>query len=357
MGNSIVLINFNEYQGGGETLLIRFAEYMRKKNINYYIVCSTNSFIHKELIDRDFSRSTYYTTEKNYNTVYLNKKDRDFLICDLATKITNEAKVCLVSFCLRDLYTSFLLSRKVLNASVSHLVLHIQDDLFLGQTLFDKLFYLFFGTRKFSNHKNIKLNRAVLKIINSNKGLISMAEIINDYWYKQFQLLIPNQNIIPLPSFKKIPEIEYQKLNNKKIIWIGRIVDFKIPAIIAMIEFVSKNEEYSLTIVGDGSRKKITDYLNSKSLNVSRIKFEGEVPYKDLGEIIKGHSIGYAMGTSLIELAMYKIPVIIALASYDHMLLSNSICGGIFYDKPLGCDGSDLIFVDQKKINFNIPAV
>lgn len=357
MDETIVLINFNEYQGGGETLLIRFAEYLRDNSKNYIIICSKNSFIHSELILRNFPLDKYYCSVKNYNTVYITKVKRDLFIEDLATILVSTYKVCLVSFCMRDLYTTFLLSRKLFHATITHLVLHIQDDLFLGQTLIDKLTYFTLRSRKFSNQRNIECNRMALSTINNNGGLISMAEIINSYWFKKFQIRIPTENIVPLPSFKVVPEIEYQKLNNKKIIWIGRIVDFKIPAIIAMIEFVSNNEEYSLTIVGDGGRKVILDYICVNSLSVSRVKFVGEVSYNELGEVIKGHSIGYAMGTSLIELAMYKIPVIVALASYDHSLLSNSICGGIFYNKPRGCDGSDLMVFDQQEISFTIPEV
>lgn len=49
------------------------------------------------------------------------------------------------------------------------------------------------------------------------------------------------------------------------------------------------------------------------------------------------------MGTSLVELAQMGLPVIVALASYDHKHFARPICGGLFYDQQPGCDGSELM--------------
>lgn len=354
MKELIILLNFNTYQGGGETLLLRFAKYLRDNKIDFLIFCSENSFIHNELKKIEYSECNFHSTNLSYDLPYLSEKKKKQFIDDLSKTICKDVKARLVSFCMRDLYAAFLVSRELSNSSISHLILHIQDNLFLGQTLWDKFQYISLRARNFTNKKNIKLNRLALTVVNKNGGLISMAQIINDFWLKSFKFLIPNENVVPLPSFRLIPGVEYKLLSNKRIIWIGRIVDFKIPSIIAMIEFVSSNENYSLTIVGDGDRKVIFDYVDSKSLDISRVSFLGEVPYQELGDVIKGHSIGYAMGTSLIELAMFKIPVIVALASYDHELFVRQICGGIFFNKQKGCDGSDLMLNNQSDIKTTI---
>ena len=354
MKELIVLLNFNEYQGGGETLLVRFAEYLRNNRCEFLIFCTANGFIHNELRKRDFSEYNFSAIDLNYNLLYQSDSKKIYFINNLFKRMGKDVKINIVSFCLRDLYTAFFISQKTINCSISHLVLHVQDDLFLGQTIWNKFLNVFFNIQNFTQHKNIKSNRLALSIINKNQGLISMTQVINDYWYKTFGLVIPKSNVVPLPSFRLLPGVEYQTLNNKRIIWIGRIVDFKIPSIIAMIEFVSKNKDYSMTIVGDGDRKIIFNYVNLKALDISRIHFVGEVPYQELGDVIKGHSIGYGMGTSLIELAMHRIPVIVALASFNHVFFTSPICGGIFYNQPKGCDGSDLIFKSQSDIKCTI---
>jgi hypothetical protein len=60
------------------------------------------------------------------------------------------------------------------------------------------------------------------------------------------------------------------------------------------------------------------------------------------------------MGTSLIELAKFQIPVVIALASYTHAPFSRPICGGLFFDQPRGCDGSELSMRSESEIEITI---
>lgn len=354
MEEIIVLINFNEYQGGGETLLVRFSEYLQRENIKFLALCESKSFIFKELKKRGINDNSIDTTDLDYNYYYLNELERIEFINSLALKIGDYSCVRLVTFCLRDLYTAFMLSSHFKNCSISHLILHIQDDLYLGQTLLDKIIYKGFQVRQFSGKDNIELNRELLKNLNEKEGLISMAEIISEFWYRNFKIKIPKSHVVPLPSFVDLKTLGDKGLNEKKIIWIGRFVDFKIPSIVSMIDFVSNNQEYSLTIVGDGDKKKILNYIQKNSLDISRISFVGEIPYHNLGEVIKKHSIGYGMGTSLIELAQYKLPVIIALASYTHKFFDRQICGGLFYDKAKGCDGSDLILISPDNIELTI---
>lgn len=354
MEEIIVLINFNEYQGGGETLLVRYSEYLQKNNIKFLSLCDKKSFIYTELKKRNIDDLNIGVTDIDYNYFYLNELERVNFINCLKEKIGKQSCVRLVTFCLRDLYTAFKLSNQFENCSISHLILHIQDDLYLGQTLLDKFKYKIFQVRQFSGKINIDLNRKLLKKVNEKTGLICMAEIINNFWHQSFQIVVPNSHVVPLPSFVALKDVNYKTRNEKKIIWIGRFVDFKIPSIVSMIEFVSNNKDYSLTIVGDGNKKKILEYVKKNSLDVSRVNFIGEVPYHNLGAVIKNHSIGYGMGTSLIELAQYKLPVLIALASYTHEFFNRSICGGLFYNKAKGCDGSDLMLISPNDVKTTI---
>lgn len=354
MEGIIVLINFNDYLGGGETLMVRLSQYLQRNEIKFLAFCPTNSYLHTDLKKKGIHELSIKTVSCDPNYYYLIKSDRIKLVNEIKAKIGNQTSVRFVTYCMRDLYTAFALSSQFENCSITHLILHIQDDLYVGQTLVDKIIYKVFHLRQFCGVRNIEFNRKLLNVVNQQLSLISMAEIISKLWNNNFGIEIPDSHAVPLPSFIDLKEINSQELNTKKIIWIGRFVDFKIPALVSMIHFINNNEEYSLTIIGDGDKKKIFRYLEKYSLCTKRISFIGEVPYNQLGEIIRKHSIGYAMGTSLIELAEYRIPVVIALASYDHKFFKKQICGGLFYDKAKGCDGSDLVLVSPENITTTI---
>lgn len=339
----LILVNINRYQGGGEVLLIRFVVYLSKVQIPFKVICSTNGFIHTELKrigipDSDLLNFDYIRV----NIAYLNFNKRDSIVKTILSSIPSSYdKIRFITFTLKDIYlvNEFLL--KAQNGTLNHLILHIQDYLFFGQSLLDKLIYLITKKQIFSLQRNIDYNISLIKAINFSQGLISMAEIINEVWEKEIKIDMSSCNIVPLPSFSR-GQKALNMTSNKKIIWIGRIVDFKIPALLNIIEYVSQDVNYSLTIVGDGEIKKIKQIALKEKYNLDRIKFLGEIEHSNLENIILNHSIGYAMGTSLIELARMKIPVIVALASYDHIRFKNNICGGLFYNQPLGCDGSEL---------------
>ena len=351
MDEVIVLVNFNKYLGGGETLMVRFCEYLRVNNQNFIVICSKESFIKSELISIEINPNFIREVSLDHNFFYLNQTNRREFVKDLKNKIGNHSKVRFVTFQMRDLYTVFNLSNEFKKCSITHLILHPQDNFYLGQTIINKIYYKIFNQRIFSNSKILKFNQKLLHNLNNKKSLISMSEIINLFWEKTFQIKIPKNRIVPLPSFKVINrDIEDKCIRNNKIIWIGRLVDFKIPSILAMINFISNQTNYEFSIVGDGDIKKIQDYIDRYKLDTKRIHFLGKVPYDKLGEVIKKHSIGYGMGTSLIELAKYKIPVIVALASLDHKLFKNQICGGLFFNKSKGYDGTDLILKSPESI-------
>lgn len=355
MDEVVVLINFNDYLGGGETLMVRFSDYLNRNKVNFISFCLSESFINKELEKKNVVSKVAIVSDVNF--FYLNELNRKELIDILKANVNGYKTIRFVTFCMRDLHIAYALSKDLKSCSITHLILHAQDDLYVGQTLLDKFIYNFFHKRKFSNKSKIIFNRRLLHIINANNGLILMAEVIGKLWKQNFALNIPRVNLVPLPSFVENNKIFEIDCNVKKIIWVGRIVDFKVPALLSMINFVSDNKHYSLTVVGTGDKSKIETFIVKNALDVSRVVFEGEVPYDKLGDIISRHSIGYGMGTSLVELAKYRIPVIIALANYDHTLFDKQICGGLFFDKPMGCDGSDLLFSKANEVVDLLPSV
>lgn len=339
----IVLYNANSYLGGGETLFVRFCEYLDSVGEDYIAICGEGSFIQQKLAASPTVKGKVVALDGDLNYFYLTPAHQEALLAKIAGEIGQQAEIRFVTFCLRDLHLARALSRRIDNIALSHLILHIQDDLYLGQTLVDKARYVLTKKRSFGNRSLIDFNRALLRKINDKEGLICMAQVIADHWERTFNLHVPMRRIVPLPSFSDADPVQGVSATDRSIIWIGRIVDFKIPAICAMVEFLGSRPGYTLTIVGNGDKSQIDEAIRKFNVDPARVRYVGEMPYDKIREEIVRHSIGYAMGTSLVELARYRIPVVIALASYDHALFDKPICGGLFYDKPLGCDGSELM--------------
>lgn len=349
----IVLVNLNAYLGGGETLMVRFAKYLQAKGCEFICVCAHGGYAHADLQRNGIEPDSILPIESSPDYFYAGRAGRRHLVNLIVSRIRSRP-ARFVSFCMRDLYTVRAVCTRVPLATIVHLILHIQDDLYLGQTILEKIGYRLKGRLRFGSFKAINFNRRLLNEVNENGGLICMAELIANAWHQSFGIVIPSNRIIPLPSFIEIPERAAQEENNRKILWIGRLVDFKIPALLAMVDFLASTNDYRLTVVGAGDRTAFIARMKERDLAPDRVNFVGEVPYAQLGEIISGHSIGYAMGTSLIELAKFQIPVVIALASYTHAPFSRPICGGLFFDQPRGCDGSELSMRSESEIETTI---
>jgi hypothetical protein len=338
----IVLFNTNTYLGGGETLLTRFAEYLEAAGLEFVVVCARDSYIEKNLGAK--VRRVVLDCDVNY--YYLSSKKKRHLLDEIGNALQRGRQAKFVTFCMRDLHTAVALSKARSGFSITHLVLHIQDDLYTGQSLMDKFRYKLTGARHFNHLQNIEFNRSLLKRLNDKNGLVCMAEVIAKHWWSEFQISIPAGRIVPLPSFTEKMLTGPRRENNRSIIWLGRLVDFKMPSVVAMIRFLAANREYTLTIVGSGESERLRSAMQTHGVDAARVRFIGQLGYEAIGEEILKHSVGYAMGTSLVELAMYRMPVIVALASYDHKEYAEPICGGLFFDQPLGCDGSELVLGD-----------
>jgi hypothetical protein len=169
-----------------------------------------------------------------------------------------------------------------------------------------------------------------------------MSDLMVNFWNKEFSIKIKKENVVALPTYDFEEVMPQIPINNHKIIWIGRIVDFKIPALCVILNFINSNKKYSLSVVGSGNIKAVDKYINENRIDTCRIKFIGQVDYSKLGEIIKQHSIGYAVGTSLIEICRYGLPCIMGLSTPKHKLFKKNICGGLYADCIKGNVGDNL---------------
>lgn len=337
----IVLINLNNYLGGGETLMVRMASYLNHSNTKFRAICSKNSYIRKDL-EKNGVKSI--TTIDNWRAdyYYLNESDRQALVEDILEIVSDCEQVSFITFCMRDLYTITQVAKQRKNCKVTHLVLHYQDNLYVCQSLKDKLVKKYLGKENYSRKGHIVFNNQLFNRLCANDAIIPMSDLMVNFWNKKYGINLKTENVVALPTYDFPEEKPTIPQNNHKIIFIGRIVDFKIPGLCVMLNYINSHPEYSLTIVGNGDMKSINDYIDKNHIDRSRLNFVGQVDYSKLGEIIKEHSIGYAMGTSVIEICRYGLPSIMALSTPEHQLFKRDICGGIYANCVRGNVGDNL---------------
>lgn len=337
----IALINLNDYLGGGETLMVRMSSYLNQSNIEFRAICTSNSYIRKDLEKNgvkcietiDNSRADYY---------YLGASERQSLVNDILSMVSDCQEVSFITFCMRDLYTLSQVARRRQNCKVTHLVLHYQDNLYVCQSLKDKLVKKYTGREHYSRKEHIAFNNALFNRLCASNAIIPMSDLMVNFWNKRFGINLKTENVVALPTYDFPEEKPAIPENNHKIIFIGRIVDFKIPGLCVMLNYINRHPEYSLTIVGNGDMDSINEYIEKNCIDRKRLNFIGQVDYSKLGDIIKEHSIGYAMGTSVIEICRYGLPAVMALSTPEHQLFKRDICGGVYANCVRGNVGDNL---------------
>lgn len=338
----IALINFNSYLGGGETLFVRMAEYITKNTTeDIKLFYPEKSYIADDLKRIGISDDCLCPFSGEIDYFYLSNAKKKLLTSFVIKALKDSSRIKLVSFCYRDLYMLVDAAKELHGATVSHLILHDEDNLYLGQSLINKLEYKFLKKKKFSNHSILDFNNKLFFNLNKANALIGEKETTKIVMHK-YGIDLNDSAIVPPPMCEFDDEPPYVA-PGKKILWIGRFVDFKLPAIASMLRFISAHQDYSLSLIGDGDMNFIKKFASDNKLNLSNVKFLGLQPYDKIDGIIKEHSIGYACGTSIVEIGKHGLPVITALFSPDHKLYSREICGGLYDNKYKGNEGNNLL--------------
>lgn len=342
-----VFINFNEYLGGGETLLLRLAKSMSNEPIK--VVSSVDSYIHEQLNIEALENTELCMYSGNYNYNYLASVEKEsFLnwLTNVLPELQEDIKV--ITFCLRDLHliAAFVKKYDRTNIKVTHLLLHPLDHLYLGQTIIDKVLLKACKINNFNAKKNRVLNAFTLRLLADNGSLIPMNYNVLQKLKNDTGIDIGTENIIPLP-FSKLNNslsLTVTKIDNSKttqIVWLGRIVDFKLSAIKSMIDFIATNEGYSFDIIGYGNETLINKYINLKSVS-DKVNIIGKIPPNKLKTVLSHYHIGYGMGTSMAELTLCGLPTIVALASPKFQPFDEVVSAGLVYEQQLGNVGDDL---------------
>lgn len=336
--------NFNTYLGGGETLIVRLADYLRREKYDFKIFFKRGSYIERDLYRIGVEQQSLCSIKSSDAYYYLDYREREALRAEINGYLKDCGEVCLVSLNSRELYTLTDLAKNNSRFRLAHLVLHDQDNLYACQSLLDKLILKLLGKRRFSRKEQVKFNTDLYNVICDQSVVIPQSELQACLLRNEFKIHTDKEKVVPLPvcdfggcAFK-------EKKNNKKIVWIGRIVDFKLPALYVVLNFVSRRKDYALTIIGDGEIGLVTAYLKKNKISEDNITFLGKVDYAKLGGVVREHSIGYAMGTSIVEIGKYGLPVIMALGSPDFKKFSSDICGGLYTHQSRGNVGDTLYY-------------
>ena len=156
----IILVNFNEYLGGGETLAIRFSDFLKNRNIDFKILCLKKSYISRDLNRIGVPKKYIAEIEGNPNYYYMTSSERFKLRREIATHLSSN-KLHVVTFCTRDLYTFLDIKKEYPEMIITHLILHDQDNLYVCQSIWDKFVSRCFNKQIYSRKKHIQFNSSI----------------------------------------------------------------------------------------------------------------------------------------------------------------------------------------------------
>lgn len=315
-----IVFNTNSYIGGGETFVFEFL----RLNLEYKIVCAKNSWLWSVL---DGDRVLYYHKPSKFNL--FGKLNQMLLKRLLKLKGLKVTQVLFLNF------QDFLTYRNLFSEDViiDYYCLHPYDFFYRSAKNNLSLFL-----------ETITKSRAP---IFGKRALVNYS-LINDFvngtlfFMDEINLQLHKGQIFVKTKVLALPCIEdkgflVNKKPGKKILWIGRLVDFKMTSLNSIISFVDENPTYTLTVVGDGTfSNRVINYKNSE-----RITFIGKVDYSELEEVIKNHDIGFGMGVSSVLMASYSLPTIVGVTDYPNWNVnSKNKCFGQIYELGYGDFGS-----------------
>lgn len=175
-------------------------------------------------------------------------------------------------------------------------------------------------TLLYSEYK--KLSRLAF-YLESKKSLYIMDDACNDVFYRYFDKRLKNYLpvVIPDEKIKTLEKLKKKKTNEFYCVWLGRLDnDFKNPIlehVLLSLDNFSIESEVNIVfdIIGKGPGLKSAKDVAAQVKKI-KINFLGEKRGDELAEIIQSHDIGFAMGTSALEIAACGVPVVLLDASY-----------------------------------------
>ena len=120
--------------------------------------------------------------------------------------------------------------------------------------------------------------------------------------------------------------------DHTELLWVSRLVEFKIPALLKLIELVQKNKKINLTIIGEGDME---HNLKKKFSNCKRIKFMGYKPIKYIIKKSNESDITFGMATTLLILMQMNSLAIACYANSSNFYIPSSDLQFNYMEEPL----------------------
>ena len=295
----LTLFNSNNYIGGGETIFLRFALYLKSENLNFGLLCSKDSFLESSAIDNniDFSSFNFISGHHGFD--------------EFVTAIPNKSVVFVCQ--LKDLYNLRLASTgKGLKLKIIYLYYHPEDYQYLN--IWDC----------FSNRCQLQ------NIENLNK--LNLSDSLFFPSIKYYDLLgFENRGLGScIPGFLVKPILEKRK-EIISILCISRFVDFKTGGILALLRLIHQKRHLRCKIIGYGKFAFVLKFWTKMLRIEDRIEFLGMLEPHQLEDLISRADVCFAQGTSLLQcVSMGKPTIVHSYSSPFSMLFPSKMSAGIW---------------------------
>lgn len=190
-----------------------------------------------------------------------------------------------------------------------------------GAMQFKRIFkYIFKETLLKSEYKKINNLASYLE---SNDSLFTMDDACNFVFYKYFGWKVSNYFPVVIPDWKIISPNDFKKTKctSTRCVWLGRLDDlFKNPIlhhVLLDLDRLSKQNGVDIVfdIIGNGPGLAKAQKV-ARQTDKIKINFLGEMRGHQLIDKLSSYDMGFAMGTSALEISACGVPVVLLDASY-----------------------------------------
>ena len=109
---TIALVNFNQYLGGGETLLVRWSEYLHRRGYDFKLFFVVDSYIEKDLIRVRIPSQNLCPIRSSVDYYYLGNSQRKDLRDEICSSVHFVADMLWCRNKSENIFADFLESTK-----------------------------------------------------------------------------------------------------------------------------------------------------------------------------------------------------------------------------------------------------
>jgi hypothetical protein len=304
----ILLLNLNAYIGGGETLLIRMAQHLHSTGRPYQIMAAAGDcWIAREAARLGLECQAW--PARQHSITYQSNDERTCTVAAMEELFGNRGELRIFTFCMRDLYNALYVFTRMprLRAWFAHGIYHPEDVRYLSSLSFCPARIVGFNRRL---ARSLYDARAILFVNRNglNESLCNGRPCSEDTASAAVFAPLPIAIAGGIPERRLPPMHAARKL---RIICISRFVVFKVGAVLAIMRHVRSRDDAELLVIGHGRWKLVLDAW--MLLRCARnIRILTDVGPAQLDAHIDSCDVGYAQGTSILEIAKRGVPVLIA---------------------------------------------